>query len=519
MKFEVWDGTNDDFIGRTLAVFSAIVRKLDSVNLDWKSLDTPLAQFVITTSTECCQRLQDSKSQHVLGSGQILQALGSASHFAFDLVIRNVLPRMFLIWDDLASREKKTLFLAVFNRLLQARLDLRDTSITAALNPLQDRDYVRSLQGGELSVASSLRSFQQCLVDDVLIKAMLERDSGELAVDTPFQINTIKGLVLGTRIPGFLSDAQKGMTISEFNDLVMERSQKEAVHNEVVAALRQISVEDPERFHDITIPKIMVKLPGRISSDRNHVAEEMNEVLFILEAFMQIACTTICKVEYITPPPQGRANYKFRVFDEFQRGLMQKLFSILLARDQLEYVNAILAAMYRGLQLFDEILAEEEAAGDAVPVLLPETSPYTWIVLGLYQKFLEQKEHESGSLEKLSYMGFTIILDKEEKINDMFVSLLGRITTSALRSNQTTRLNNFLFDKDREMDREKQLSQIWCLFCGEKPKDLIDVSQQNLEEGPAEKCLTNVLSMSLVAGIRREVRPYLATFHALLTSE
>ena len=501
MKFEVWDGTNDEYIGRTIAVIHAIVRKLDSGHLDWEALDTSLVRFVIAASTECSQRLHDSKQQHVLGSGQILRAMGSASHLAFDLIIRNVLPRMFLMWDDASSRDKKTLLLDVFNQILRTRLDLRDATMSAASNPLQDVNVLQSLQVNETRIVRSLENFQQSLVDDVYITAMMERHSGDPAIDTPFRVNTIKGLLLGTRIPAFLSDYHKGTVISEFNDLVLDRSQKQAVHDEVVSALLNIHVEEPGRFRDITLSKFMSALPNRVSTDKDTLTEEMAEIIFVLEAFTKITCTMSCSIDTVPVPANTTTNYKFRVFDGFQRGLMQKMFSILLLPHQLRYANALLAAMLRGLQLFDEVQAQDEATGVFVPALFPVTSPYAWIVMELYQKLIEQKEHEEGSLAKLSYMGLSIIQDQDEKVNDMFISLLGGITTLALRSSQTSPINNFLFNAERE----KKPSQVWYLFCEEEPESLIDLSQQNLEEGPAEKCFANVLSMSLVAGIRREV--------------
>ena len=87
-----------------------------------------------------------------------------------------------------------------------------------------------------------------------------------------------------------------------------------------------------------------------------------------------------------------------------------------------------------------------------------------------------------------------MILDQDEKVNDTFVSLMGRITTLVLRSGQTTPLNNFFLNLEH-LDRP---SQIWTLFCPEHPKDDIDTSQQNLQYGPAEKCLTVALSTALV---------------------
>jgi DNA repair/transcription protein MET18/MMS19 len=431
--------------------------------------------------------------------------MASSSHLAFDLVTRNVLPRMVLIWDDLNSRDKKTLFLGVLNDLLQARLDLRDASRIAVHDPLQDPAVVQSIQSNEASLARSLTQYQQSLVDDILFTAMMEHDSENDAIHTPFGINVIKGLVLGARIPRFLSDYHKGTIISKFNDLLVQRSQAVAVHHEVVSALQQISVEDPDRFRDITMSTVMNSLPNYVSSDKDDLVDELNDIVFVLEALTQVACTGTCKVQYVIIPSNVVSNFRFRVFDQFQRSLMRKLFDVLLLQHQLPYANAILAAMFRGLELFDETLAQEDAAGDVVPVLDPRTSPYAWIVIDLFRKLIKQKQHENGTLKSLSYMGFAISLDDDPKVTDRFVSLLGRIATLALRSDQTTPMGNFLFNMDRDMIQEQRPSQVWYLFCEEKPADLISMSQPSLDYGPAEKCLTNVLSMSLVAGIRREV--------------
>ena len=478
----------------------SIVTKLDTHYSNWKDLNTPLAEFVIAASTECSQRLRDSKQQHVLGTGQILRALGTTSHIGFYLMLSHMIPRIVLMWEDTNSRDKKILLLEVFNQILRTRLDLRDRTIVNILNPLQDPNDTQRLQANEVLISQHLAQFQQSLVDDVYITAMLDRDMGDPAVDTPFRINTIKGLVSGARIPSFLSDYHKGTIISEFNDLVLDRTQKKAVHDEVVAALVQIHIEDPGRFLDITLPKFMTALPGRVSENKETRAEDLIEIVFVLEALTKIACTKPCRIESAPVPSNATANYKFRLFDGLQRTLMDKLFRILSIPHQLLYANALLAAMLRSLQMFDKVLAQDEADGNLVPVLSPEIHPYSWFVLELYQKLIVQKQHKEDKLAKLHYMGFSFDLDEDELVNGMFVSLLSRLTTLALRSSQTSSINNFLFIANKR----KNLSQVWFLFCNEEPKPLIDSSQQNSEEGPAEKCLVNVLSMSLVAGIRRD---------------
>jgi DNA repair/transcription protein MET18/MMS19 len=523
LKFEVWDGSNDEFIERSLKVIHAIGQKLDNGNLDWEDHTSPFAQYILTTSTECTRRLHDSKIQHVLGSGKLLHAVASSSSFGFYLVIKNVLPKLDVIWNDLKSKDKKIALLSVFNDILQARLDLRD-GLNIALS--QGHGLERYSASSEARLTTALAGYQQLMVEDVLINAMMETDSGEHAIDTPYKVNAIKGLVVGARIPGFLSDYHKGTVILEFSKLAANKSQSDEIHAELVKALQQISIEDVTRFRDLTLPTFTAELPDLLRSSKAEFTEQMNNSIFILESLTEIACTAACKVELSKPAARRGTSFKFRVFEEFQEALLKKFDAVLQIPNQLYYANAILAAVYRGLQLFDDVLEKDEAGGDFQPSPLPairslqliedvsekedsndvqssrvpEVGPYDWIIIGLYQKLVCQKAHQSGPLAKLHHMGLKVNL-QDPKDSDLFVGLLGRITTLILRSSQTTPMNNFLFNNEKE----GQPSQIWYIFCVEPPTESIEISQQNLEFGPAEKGLMNVLSMSLVAGIRRDV--------------
>ena len=247
LKFEIWDGTNDEFIQRTLNILQIMARKLDGATLNWTNLDTPFAKYVISASNECCERLHDSKQQHILGSGQILHAIASGTHFAFVLVVRNVLPKMFVIWQDLSSKEEKTPLLGVFNKILQASLFLRATVARTLSNPIQDPALLQYMQTCESRMATCLSTFQQRLVDDVYFSAMTEKDSGEAGVETPFRANTIQGLVHLMRLPNFIFDFEKGTLIESLNRLASDSSQKEGIHSEAVSALQQISVQDPAK--------------------------------------------------------------------------------------------------------------------------------------------------------------------------------------------------------------------------------------------------------------------------------
>ena len=494
---------NDDFIDRTLKVIQSIARKLDSGTLDWQSVDTAFAQFVVAVSTEGTRRLHDSKSQHVSGSGRILRAVGSSSPFGFYLVVKTVLPRLLVIWEDLTSKDKKIPLLGVFANILQGRLDLQDALKVALQDPLQNRNAVQALQSSEAVLATTLANFQQSIVDDVFIPAMLDEASGEEAVNTPYKVNAIKGLVVGARIPSFLSDSSRGIVFLQFSKLAVDPLQRAEILSELITALQQISVEDIVKFRDVTLATFMKELPSSITSKTNFEGQ-INDIVNLLEALTQISCSVTCKVE-IDQPPHPNSNFKFRIFEEFQDSLLKKFREVLQVPDQLPFANAILAAIYHGLQLFDEALAQEQDASHLQPLSSPGINPYSWIVKELYGNVLQQKEHDGSNLSGLPYMGFRINLDQDPNVNDMFVHLLSNIATLSLRSSQSTAINNPLFDKQSETGP----SQVWSLFCKEPPTSSIGISQQNLECGPMEKCLTNVLSMSMVAGVRRDVSPCL----------
>jgi DNA repair/transcription protein MET18/MMS19 len=428
---------------------------------------------------------------------------------------------MFVIWDDLPSRDKRVPLLEVFNDLLQARVDLNQNS---KFRKLRDYDLQVNSQSFESKLASALAAFQQSLVDDVYINAMMEADSEEPAVDTPYKVNAIRGLVLGSRIPGFLSDYHKGTVIQEFSKMAVNHSESEEIHHELITALQQISIEDVTGYKDLTVQTFMAELPDRLDSSTADFTEPANKIIFLLNTLTEISCTETCKVDVVGPLSHPETSFKFRIFEIFQETLLKRLHNLVQHSDQLPYSNAILGAIYRGLQLFDQALEKEETAhltqipstvpafrqleapAEALtevdnPAPLSATGPYTWILMDLYQKLVCQKPHQGGPLSNLHYMGLKVQFQQDANGSDMFFSLLGRISTLVLRSTQTTPVNNFLFNAEKD----GQPSQIWYLFCVEPPTNAIEISQQNLEHGPAEKCLMNVLSMSLLAGIRRTV--------------
>ena len=499
LKFEVWDGTNEEFVDRALIVIETIGRKLDDGALDWTETASPFAQYILTTSTECTRRLLDSKQQHILGSGKILRAVASSSSLGLNLVIKSVIPKLLVIWEDLASKDKKTALLSVFNDILRARLDMRD-GLNVALS--QELELEKDSSNAEIILAASLATFQPSIIDEVLIPAMMETDTGDAELDTSYKVNAIRGLITAARIPSFLPDYHKGTVILQFSQLASNQKQNDAIQQESIHALQQVSCEDFNSFRDPILSTFLAGLPKCLSSAKVESADELNRVVFILGSLIQISCSTTYQRKYLPrTPSHPECSYKFRLFEELQNALLSKLHHVVSLPGQLHYANAILAAIYRGVQVFDGTLKREEATIEPPSSTLLETDPYSWIILNIFEKLAVQKTYEGGSLKELPYIALNINLDSDSIVKDLFYSLLGKLSTFVLRSSQPNAVNNLLL----RADREGRPSQIWNLFCLGTSAKSLQTAQQNLTAGPEEKRLANVLSMSLVAGLRRDV--------------
>jgi DNA repair/transcription protein MET18/MMS19 len=122
LKFEIWNGENEDFIQGSLQVLRAIAASLGKGNYNWSSQTTPMTEFVVTAAKECLNRVHDSKKLYLVSSGRILHAMASGAPYAFHLVAKTVLPSMHVIWQDLKLPSEKKMLLTVYNYILDARL-------------------------------------------------------------------------------------------------------------------------------------------------------------------------------------------------------------------------------------------------------------------------------------------------------------------------------------------------------------------------------------------------------------
>ncbi|KAG4438066.1 hypothetical protein IFR05_006432 [Cadophora sp. M221] len=471
LKFEVWNGDIDDFIR-----------------------ESSLALYVLPAATECKERLQDSKKQFMRSTGMILSAIASGSPYAFQLVFKEVLPSMNTIWQDLRLGSEKTLLLGVFNNFLVARLALPDISNPGATYPASSTALLAVDTQNMAQLTTDFAKFSQNLVD-VYFGAFANTEASPASSPDPtLSVAAIKGLTLLFQIPGYLSTVEQGMIVQKLNELATSPEQDAEVAQTVVESLQQICSLEPTVFRENTLLDFLQRLPESISTDPEKSEHELDAVLGYLESLTEICCTVVCKKEVVTVPPVTAASsFWHRNFDAMVEKLLTKFTHIMSIGGQLPYAAALVATIANAITKFDKTL-EGARITTQLPMLNdPSKGAYDYIILALFREIVVQKVDSNGQLYVgLKPSSFGGDLDK-------LVRMVGRATMLAVRSKLTTPSNNLIISWNRQFPKEP--SAIWSLLT-HTGDGLLATTQKNLQQGPPDKCLANILSMSLLAGMQ-----------------
>ncbi|TAQ83594.1 hypothetical protein B7494_g8085 [Chlorociboria aeruginascens] len=502
LQFEVWNGENDEFIVGALDVLREISRSLSTISSEFAYDEGPLVTYAHSIAKEVNSRVYDSRKRYLRPAGRILNAVACTSPQAFQAIIKPVLPVMLVIWQDLNILSEKNHLLEVLNQLLCARISISDGLKAISKIPgNSESDSFKYLLKRDETMSQDFAEFRQRLVDTYFGVTTENKHSSGSEKDAAYDITYLQGLVYLVHAPNLLSNYEIGTVIEELNKTALNKEESKEIKKQAVLSLQQISAEDPLSFRNITLTNFMSRLPDTVSRDPNVQKVEIDDAFTNLEALMKISCSSTCKVEYSDgAPPSSSANYLHRNFDNFQCHLLSKLFDGVLKHEgQMKYASAIVAAMYSGLDTFDNVLDEEakRTVRDVVPYPDAKTGPYTWLVLGLYKRLVEIKAHEKTGMP---YVALNGLLREGGNATDGFVNLVGKVATRVLQSKLTTLENNFVLAADRL--EGASLSSIWSLFSEGDLKQPDDVSQGNLQNGPAERCSTNILSVALLAGLR-----------------
>ncbi|KAK6584811.1 hypothetical protein PZA11_003035 [Diplocarpon coronariae] len=471
LKFEIWNGEVDDFIKSSLKVIYTLVASLSRTCYDWDNTNSPLAKITAPISLECSIRIQDL-SQYTKCSGLVLCTVASGSPAAFYHVIKTVIPKLDVAWQGLKLASEKNLLLGVINNILVARLAQPDA--TTGMKDTAPAAY-EGAASNVLKMKDSFSKFSKTITDIYFgaVTTVAAQNTADTGPDPVYGVAAIFGLKQIFQIPDYLSAFERGMIIQKLTDLSLNPSGDSEIEKAVVDALQRISSIEPQVFGEITLSKLVDTLPVKVSEDPEKQKDEMESILARLENLVSISCTSVSETEFRDGPPAGSAaGYWHRNFDSMANKVLTKLNNIIQEGGQMRYATALVATIADGLRRFEETLTSARSHATEPK---PKTDGNGDFFIGINPHILS------------AYAGAA----------DTFVELVGRVAMLALRSKLTTTLNNFVLSWNEKFTSEP--SAIWSLFTHSKDASLA-VSQQNLLQGPAEKCLANSLSMYLLAG-------------------
>lgn len=538
LKFEIWNGENEDFIGGALNVLSALAIALNDpipeiprkenpsvqpLRPEWTSSDDEVAKYIIHASSECRSRINDSKRQYLLPSARMLRSLAATSPYAYHLVTITVLPALLVMWQDVTLESEKKMILETFNKILEARLDLlqsepshrkSDDPESFVLDQVEaeaeaDRKRpIEAMKGSFSRFRNDLAEVFVGLIADV--KALVDAVDPER--DDPLGLTALRGLTLLFRIPDYLSLEEQKMVASELCAIAQNDRMNDFLHNCILNALREISASEPDIYQKTILDHFASRLPKFLPVGVQRQGS-LSLIQWILEDLIQISCSVICRKENdMGHPPGSPSSFWYRNFDATIYKLLWVLEEALKHEGQLLYVRAIVVAVCFGLEKFDEAytkacLISKEDIGRGV-----NEGPYTWIVRRLFRVVLSQKRLGPSSTDELSYIGISSLPNSTTLFDDTTIEYVGRIAMLVLRSSRS-RLdsNDFIrfthgdfnrgnFRAQLQGEFRPQASAFWTFFTTGDDLETIARSQFKLEQGPKDKCLANALSMYMLAG-------------------
>ncbi|TGO70962.1 hypothetical protein BELL_0639g00020 [Botrytis elliptica] len=495
LKWEVWNGENDDFINRSIENIAAIAGRLGQQSSSTEDDNVELEKFVNYVTQECITIFtDDTKKRMILPCTRILGKISSTSPQAFTLTARNTLPTLFTLWQGLDTIADKTRLLESFNIILETRANISQSSTQSS----EDAYMAQRLAVMDVNFDNFRESFIELYFGATSMSSS----------DLESKIATTKGLTLLASIRNdsvnrpFLNSFEQGTIIEKLNETAFNLKEADDLRALAVASLSILSVRYPDTFINITLPNFISKLPDQLKTE-NGDESELSQVVWLLDSLVEIACKSTCQRELETPDSEDKTHFKFRLFKALQSEFVMKFtHHICKYANQTSYQMALLAAIYQGLQVFDDALANDKTAGDLLSNRNDIIDPYAFIAIALFKRVIGLSQHETGDLKGSWFVGISEV-NKGEYFDDSVITLVGTIGTYILRSNTTPHENNFLLKANA--DNPTEPSRVWTLFnFGAHTRADLGACQQDLRVGPSNKCSANILSTALIAGIRKE---------------
>jgi DNA repair/transcription protein MET18/MMS19 len=464
LKYEVLNAQDDDLAKEALGALKAVAARLSFGLTPDTCENTALQRFCLLVAKECNGHIQEPQHRFAKQSGQILEAIASASLCAFRVITTSIVPPTLTVFQDFNGIGQKKALLEIFGRIFEAAQSL----------------YPDTTTSGNVSVARSAYQNAVCGItngnfgqfSDSLFEVFSIALTSTTHQEASYRIVALKGLLQLVKIPAYLNAAEISMIVQYLNQIVLtEERTNGQIQDEALSALQQISELHYQLIVDITFPAFMAKLPDTITSDA-----DVSNYSSTLEGLAKIS----------TSP---------KVFDLFLRRMLGKFDTVLNSEVTQEYAYAILATLYYGLLCREKQRADQKVQSD--------DSELKYLVGEVYQRVVEKKTYGNDvPLAGRIYIGIREVRSGSSvnHISDKLVDLVGRIGTLITRSNGS----------DNQMWAATELYTLFSCHTntGEDSNDEKDVCnfQFEFDKATADHKSTAILTMHLLAGLRADLK-------------
>ena len=300
LKYEIFNAQEEDLAEEALAALHAVATRLSLARTSAEA-KTCLAHYLKAITRECNEHLKAPQHKQAKPAGQILRSLGTASPFAFQAIVKAVLPTMLTLYQDADDVSRKKELLEVVLQLLHSAIPNYGISISTTSSQLEN----------------PLEPFKDTLFE-ILSQAMMSATKEGV----PFRVVALKCLVLLCSFRHYLHDNEIGMAVQYFNEIVLseDRGGRIDLEDEAIQALVEISRIKPALIMDITFPAFMSRLPDKSILDNT-------DYVIILEGLARLSVERI-------------------ISDTLVRRLLNKLDVILQNGGTADYPQAILSTLY-----------------------------------------------------------------------------------------------------------------------------------------------------------------------------
>ncbi|KEF63372.1 uncharacterized protein A1O9_01349 [Exophiala aquamarina CBS 119918] len=243
VKFEVLQAQEPDLAEEALNVLQSISRCLSKTTTDAPT--SLLLQYLKPINKECLEHLQQPASRQAKASGDILNAVSSASLPAFEMVIKAVGPPLLTIYQTAEGLVHQRAVLEFANKLFEAALEVYGSWTTPSnKNP-----------GGRENILGEFK--------DKFVTIYSQALMGTVKEEVSFRLTAATGLLLISKMNSLLPDNEIGLFVQYFDDIVLkeESYSRDELKTKSMNALAEISKFKPTLISDITFPAFMACLP------------------------------------------------------------------------------------------------------------------------------------------------------------------------------------------------------------------------------------------------------------------